>query len=256
MAKKKKLGFIGLGNMGYAIYKGAEKNFDCLAFDPFPRNEPGLQYSESMDELIGDSDCLLLCVKPFQVDTVLKTITKPVQLISIAAGVELTSIKSQLPIGSHVVRSMPNLPLMVGEGCLGYYGDEILYPLVIEIFQPLGMTLSVSKEELLDSITGLSGSGPALVFSFLQALAEGGVKSGLGYKESLDLAIQTTLGSVRYLKEERGKNPQIHPAELRNRVTSPGGTTIFGLAEWEKNAVSSGIIESVYAAYKRSQDLR
>jgi pyrroline-5-carboxylate reductase len=164
-------------------------------------------------------------------------------------------MRSNLPDGSLIIRTMPNLPLMVGEGCLGYYGDEKLYPALEEIFQEMGMIKRLSNEKLLDAVTGLSGSGPAFVFSFLHAMAEGGVKSGLTYTDSLDLALQTIKGSIEYFSREKQKNPNLHPGELRNRVTSPAGTTIYGLAEWEKNSVSSGIIESIFQAYLRSKQL-
>jgi pyrroline-5-carboxylate reductase len=252
---KIKLGFIGLGNMGYAIYKGVGNQFSTAAFDPFPRSEEGLNYVKDLENLIEFSDILILCVKPSQVVEVLSQIQRPVKLISIAAGITLDTMRNSLPKGSQIVRTMPNLPLMVGEGCLGYFGDEELYPSLEDIFLNMGMMKRVSTEKLLDAVTGLSGSGPAFVFSFLHAMAEGGVKSGLSYSDSLDLAMQTIKGSIEYFAIEKEKNPNLHPGELRNRVTSPAGTTIYGLAEWEKNSVSSGIMESIFQAYLRSKNL-
>jgi pyrroline-5-carboxylate reductase len=253
--RKRRIGFIGLGNMGTAIYKGLSHDFEKCAYDPYPRKDEGLEYKETLRELELTSDILLVAVKPNKVECVLKQLRESRTIISIAAGISWNQLKEWSPIGSKIIRTMPNLPLVAKHGALGYFGDSDAYDLVEEIFSPMGRTLNVDKESLLDAVTGLSGSGPAFVFSFIQSLAEGGVKSGLSYKDSLDLAITTVLGSVYYLKDERENNPNIHPHELRNRVTSPGGTTIFGLSEWEKNSVGYGISESVFQAYLRSKEL-
>lgn len=253
--KKIRIGFIGLGNMGRAIYKGLGNGFEKFAYDLYPKEEEGIYYKETLRELELASNVILVAVKPNQVESVLRQLTEPNSIISIAAGVSWSNLKEWSPIGSKIIRSMPNLPLVAKHGALGYFGDKEVYDMVEEIFSPMGRTLNVEKESLLDAVTGLSGSGPAFVFSFIQSLAEGGVKSGLSYNDSLDLAITTVLGSVYYLKDEREKNPNIHPYALRNRVTSPGGTTIFGLSEWEKNSVGYGISESVFQAYLRSKEL-
>ncbi len=250
-----KIGFIGFGRMGEAIWQGIRGDFLCFAYDIHPKQSSGIEFRPSLAELVDCTDVILLAVKPGQVPEVLRQIHRPIKLISIAAGISMNTMKTLLPEGSLVVRSMPNLPLMVGEGCLGYYGNRELYPYVQQIFSKLGLLIEVSSEDLLDAVTGLSGSGPAFVFSFLHSLAEGGVKCGLNYKESLDLAFQTVLGSLRYFQNEKSQNPDLHPIELRNRVTSPGGTTIYGLSEWERHSVSSGIIESVFQAYLRSREL-
>lgn len=253
--EKKRIGFIGLGNMGTAIYRALGEKFGKLAYDPNPRDEEGLEYVGSLAELTSQSDILVLAVKPAQVEAVLKSLSKPTTIISIAAGIVWKDLANWAPIGSQVVRTMPNLPLLVKQGVVGYYGDSNVDAIVEEIFSPMGKTIRLEKEELLDAITGLSGSGPAFVFSFVQALAEGGVQSGLSYSDSLDIALQTVRGSIEYMNALRCENPGLHPSELRNRVTSPGGTTIYGLAEWEKNSVHSGVMEAVYAATKRAREL-
>lgn len=249
-----KIGFIGLGNMGTAIWKAIRKRYECIAFDP-DQKQKGIEYYPNLLELSRDSDILILAVKPAVVYSVLRQLPKAVSLISIAAGVPIDKMRSVLPPGCQIVRTMPNLPLLVGKGAVAYYGDSALYPYVESIFSRLGLVIELPREDLLDAVTGLSGSGPAFVFSFIQALAEGGVKSGLSYKESLDLSLQTVLGSVEYVIQERRKNPNLNPIELRNRVTSPGGTTIFGLSTWEKNSTYYGIMESVYHATLRAKEL-
>lgn len=160
-------------------------------------------------------------------------------------------MRNSSPKGSSIVRIMPNLPILVEKGALGYFGDPELYATVREIFSPISYCLEVSKEELLDSVTGLSGSGPAYVFRFIQSLAEGGVASGLTYSQSLELSIHTVLGAASLLMEERGKDPDLHPEELKNRVTSPGGTTIAGLEELEK---TSSLIRSLQRLNERRKD--
>ena len=249
------VGFLGLGNMGSAIYRGLSNEFEKVAFDIQKKNDSSINYCDTIQDCINQSQILILAVKPNQIEDILTQFNSPKTIISIAAGIQYSFIKDKAPIGSQVIRTMPNLPIVYGKGVLAYYGDTEAYDTVEKIFSKLALTFALEKEIQMDAITGLSGSGPAFVFSFIQALAEGGVKSGLSYKQSLEVAIETVIGSAEYLKKEMQEKASTHPMELRNRVTSPGGTTIHGLAEWEKNAVNSGIIESVYQAYLRSKDL-
>lgn len=249
------VGFLGLGNMGSAIYLGLNDDFEKIAFDIHKKKDERFHYTESIEDCISKSDILILAVKPNTIEDVISKIKSPKTIISIAAGINFSYLKDKAPIGSHVIRTMPNLPIVYSKGVLAYYGDKEAYSVVEKIFAPISLTLTLEKESNMDAITGLSGSGPAFVFSFIQALAEGGVKSGLSYSQSLVIAIETVLGSAEYLKRELESKSATHPMELRNRVTSPGGTTIFGLAEWEKNSINSGILESVYQASLRSKNL-
>jgi len=249
------VGFLGLGNMGTAIYQALNDEFDKLAFDIHKKNDSSINYTDTIQECISQSDILILAVKPNQIEDILSRIQSPKTIISIAAGIPYSFLKDKASIGSKIIRTMPNLPIIYGKGVLAYFGDKEGYSIVEKIFAPIALTLSLDKENLIDAITGLSGSGPAFVFSFIHALAEGGVKSGLTYSQSLEVAVETVIGSAEYLKKELQSKSANHPMELRNRVTSPGGTTIYGLAEWEKNSVNSGIMESVYQAYLRSKNL-
>jgi pyrroline-5-carboxylate reductase len=252
---KKTIGFIGMGNMGKSIYQGLGGSYKKIAYDIVHKEDSSVEFVETMQECIEKSDILLIAVKPNQVIDVLKEIQSPKIIFSIAAGIGYKFIKNNTPIGSQVVRTMPNLPILVGRGVIAYYGDKEAYNLVESLFDSIALTVRLDKEEQMDAITGLSGSGPAFVFSFLQAMAEGGVKSGLNYKQALEIASETIQGSIQYFFDEFRKNPSTHPMELRNRVTSPGGTTIFGVAEWERAGVHSGILESVYQASLRSKNL-
>ncbi|MDV6236493.1 pyrroline-5-carboxylate reductase [Leptospira ellisii] len=254
---KHTIGIAGCGNMGGAIYSSLKKRYptQVLGYDPYLTSNKKIELVSSWEEFSSRSDLIVVCVKPGKVTELLGSILAPKRVISVAAGIGVETIRKNLPDGSKVVRVMPNLPLLVGEGAIGYYGDAELYGTVDEIFHSLGLTLPVASESLLDAVTGLSGSGPAYVFKFIQALAEGGVLSGLGYQEALDLSIQTVIGAAELLRKERKKDPQTHPEVWKNKVTSPGGTTIAGLAELERNGFSHGVLEAVRAASLRSKEL-
>lgn len=250
----RKVGIIGIGNMGYPIYKALVNKFKVAAFDPYLKRED-VNTAGSLKTLIEESEILILCVKPDKIVSVLKEIHSPKIILSIAAGITLSVLRKNAPENSKVVRLMPNLPLQINEGCTAYIGDEEAYPIVKEIFESLGLLVPVASENLIDAATGLAGSGPAYVFSFVQGLAEGGVKSGLTYKDSLAMSIQTIKGSIALLEEELKKDGNIHPYTLRNRVTSPGGTTIYGLNKLEENGFQYGLMEAVFAAYLRAGEL-
>jgi pyrroline-5-carboxylate reductase len=173
-------------------------------------------------------------------------------VISILAGVTLSQLEAafvQLP----VIRAMPNTPATVGAGItaisLGAYTNVKHHQIAQQVFSAVGEVVEVS-ETLMDAVTGLSGSGPAYVALLVEALADGGVASGLPRTIANQLALQTVLGTARLLEETK-----IHPAELKDRVTSPGGTTIAGIAQLERAGFRSALIEAVKAATARSQEL-
>jgi pyrroline-5-carboxylate reductase len=245
-----KVGILGLGNMGYAIYNGLKVKTQILAFDIEQKYEE-VNWVESAGELISKSDIIILCVKPNQVEESCREIPENKVVLSIAAGISLSKLKIYLSDKTKIARLMPNLPLQVGVGAIGFvtnhnFVDDIVYSL----FQDFSLIIKVKDEDQMDAITGLSGSGPAFVFSFLHAMAEGGVKCGLSYKDSLALSVQTMMGSCEYLKQV-----DIHPSELRDRVASPGGTTIHGLYSLEKNGFHHAIMDAVFSAYQRSKEL-
>ncbi|MBE7410769.1 MAG: pyrroline-5-carboxylate reductase [Leptospiraceae bacterium] len=249
-----KVGVIGLGNMGSAIFHSIKNDFKTSVYDPF-QNIQGVSQEENISTLSNKSDIIIVSVKPDKVFEVLKEIQSPKILISIAAGVTISDLQKNSYPESQIVRAMPNLPLTVKEGCIAYFGNKEAYPIVQKIFQNSGIVMELGSEKNLDAFTGLAGSGPAFVFTFIQSLAEGGVKSGLTYSDSLKAAIQTVKGSVKLLENEIDKFPQTHPYTLRNKVTSPGGTTIYGLDSLEKGNFSHSIISAVYKAYKRAVEI-
>ena len=262
------IGLIGCGKMGSALTLGAIKAgvFEpdqVLAYDPIPEAITALgsdvQAAGSLEEVIKGSDTLLLCVKPYQVTEILATVSSLVAspdkllVISIAAGVKISAMETSCQNKARIVRSMPNTPALVGEGAaafaLGSQATEADALFAEKLLGSIGIVYQV-KEAQLDTITGISGSGPAYVYTFIEALADGALLEGLPRDQALALATQTVLGAARMVAES-GE----HPALLRDRVTSPGGTTIAGLATLEEGAFRSTTIKAVKAATDKAREL-
>jgi pyrroline-5-carboxylate reductase len=173
-------------------------------------------------------------------------------IISIVAGVSLEVLEGSLP-NSRVIRVMPNTPTLVGAGMAALAPGSGVTPddltLALDMFGSVGQAVVV-EERLMDAVTGLSGSGPAFVAVFIEALADGGVKMGLPRPLALTLAIQTVRGTARLCHQE-----QLHPAVLKDLVTSPGGTTIAGLHALESSGFRGAVMDAVTAAAARSKEL-
>lgn len=198
---------------------------------------------------------LILCVKPGDVPEALREagdLTGKL-LISIAAGVPLRRLREWAPGAPRLIRVMPNTPALIGKGAAAYAAAEGAttedMAVTERIFGAVGVVVSV-KEELLDAVTGLSGSGPAFVYTVIEALADGGVLMGLPRDVALRLAAQTVLGAAAMVLETG-----MHPAQLRDQVTSPGGTTIAGIEVLEAAGMRAAIIGAVRAATERSSEL-
>jgi len=251
---KKTIGIFGIGNMGYPIYKNIPDIYETLVYDPYT-NHTDIPLESSSEVMIERSDILILCVKPDKIETVLRSIQSPKKIISIAAGITLSTIKMNSHSDSKAIRIMPNLPLVAGEGVVACFGDTDLVEEAKSIFQNTGLVIELNNENEIDIITALSGSGPAYVYTFLQALAEGGLKCGLSYTQSLQIAIQTVKGSIIYMENELKNNPTTHPYQLRNKVASPSGTTIYGLESLEKNGFTHSVMEAIFIGYLRAKEL-
>jgi pyrroline-5-carboxylate reductase len=203
-------------------------------------------------------ETVILAVKPQILSTVIEEVVDmlPIEpsplMISILAGVSLKQLENSFP-GVSIVRAMPNTPATVGAGMTAISCGGHLQPghhhIATRIFQAIGEVVEVS-ESLMDAVTGLSGSGPAYVALMVEALADGGVASGLPRAVAKQLALHTVLGSAKLIAETN-----IHPAELKDQVTSPGGTTIAGVRELERAGFRSAVIEAVKAATERSREL-
>lgn len=261
-----KVGIVGTGNMGQAILKGLLnaslfKPEEIVVYDIDKHkvedivNSYEVAAASDIRNLINLSEIVFICVKPKDFE---KSILPAQELfrdshivISVMAGITISQIKHIVKRG-HIIRTMPNTPALIGEGVVGVaydFEDKQIRDKVKNLLLSLGLVVEV-EEPLLDTVTGLSGSGPAYVFSFIDALAQGGVKMGLSYQQALEVAIQTVIGSAKLLKES-GE----HPAVLRDKVTSPAGTTIYALHELEKKGLKDAVISAVETATKRSKEL-
>jgi pyrroline-5-carboxylate reductase len=217
----------------------------------------GGQLVGSNQAVAAGADVLFLAVKPQQMADALAElrdhVTSEHLVISIAAGIPLATLAAGLGSGPRLVRVMPNTPCLVGEGasgyCLGPGATAADGELVGQLFSAVGRAFAVS-ESLLDAVTGLSGSGPAFVYLIIEALSDGGVRVGLPRDIALALAAQTVRGAAEMVLAT-GE----HPAVLKDAVTSPGGTTIAGLAALESGGARSALIAAVEAATKRSAEL-
>ncbi len=264
--RKNIIGCIGAGNMGAAVLARLSKSYDpklILAYDidagktDTLLREYGIGIASAPGELARQSTVIVIAVKPDGVASVLESIRERVTpdkvIVSIAAGVALSSIEGILGHAAKVVRVMPNMPALVGEGMSvispNRNVEEHLLKEVEHVFAHIGKVL-VLPEKLIDAVTGLSGSGPAYVFTFIQALADGGVKLGIPREASLLLAAQTVFGSARYLLET-GEDP----ITLRGKVASPGGATIEGIYALERSGFSGIVMDAVEKAALKSRKL-
>ncbi len=261
-----RIGIIGSGNMGKAIIKGLQSvkqrptimAWDALSDNQkFLKDELGVSVPQNNQELVSNSDIIILAVKPQVIDLVMAEIatslTSEKLLISIAAGVPCKRLEKALRAPVPTVRIMPNTPALINRGisaiAAGSHSDEKDLEITQNIFACLGETALV-PESAMDMVTAVSGSGPAYVFLVIEALLDAAVGLGMARDLARKLVIETVLGSTELLKES-GK----HPMELKDMVTSPGGTTIAGLAELEKNGLRHAFNEALKSACQRSQDL-
>lgn len=264
----KRIAFLGGGAMGSALLGGILKA-KLVAPSDVAFSEPdkarreknsqefGVQGFETNTEAVKFADILVMAVKPNVVPIVLNEIKGVLNskklLISIAAGVPTSKIESLLSGSIPVIRVMPNTAALVGEAASalsrGSYASESDLEIAEAILGAVGTTSKV-PESLLDAVTGLSGSGPAYAFIMIEALSDGGVQMGLPRAISTELAAQTLLGAAKMVLQT-GK----HPGALKDMVTSPGGTTIAGVAEMERAGVRSALFEAVKAATIRSEEL-
>jgi len=256
---------MGEALLSRLVAKGVYSPADVLVSEPqverraFLAKQYGIQVTEDNQAAAG-ADILLLAIKPQAFEAVVNGLAKSSQtskellplVISILAGTPLIKLEAAF-VGYPVVRAMPNTPATVGAGMTAIAPGSHTQPQHLQqaqqIFESVGEVVEV-PESLMDAVTGLSGSGPGFVAMMVEALIDGGVAAGLPRAIATKLALQTVRGTAQLLQESG-----MHPAELKDRVTSPGGTTIAGVAQLERSGFRSAVIEAVRAAYTRSQEL-
>ncbi|MBX3439969.1 MAG: pyrroline-5-carboxylate reductase [Planctomycetaceae bacterium] len=263
-----RIGFIGSGRMATALARGlistgftaakaiVASDVSELALQRFEQETGGTTAPDNAT-VLGQSDVIVLAVKPQQIPAVLQELKDRMRpdhlIVSIAAGVTLRTLQSGLGEQCRVVRVMPNSPCLVGAGAsafaCGARATTADAELVSTLLGTVGTAIPVA-ESLMDAVTGLSGSGPAYAFQMIEALSDGGVRVGLPREIATQLAAQTLLGAARMVLETGD-----HPGALKDAVTSPGGTTIAGLHAMERGGVRAALIDAVQAATERSREL-
>jgi pyrroline-5-carboxylate reductase len=268
MAPSPKFVFLGAGNMAEALVTGILKahlaspanisvtDISSIRLEYFQKTFQVHVGSNNADE-VKSADIVVLCVKPQVMDIVLSEIKDQLSqkhiLISVAAGYPLARIQQHVGGNVPLIRAMPNTPAVIQEGVTALAGSSGISPdhlqLAQSIFESVGKVVMV-EESLMDAVTGLSGSGPAYIYLVIEALTDGGVLVGLPRTVASVLAAQTVLGTARMVLESAE-----HPAVLKDRVTSPGGTTIAGLQQLETGKLRATFMKAVEAATARSHEL-
>lgn len=259
-----KIGFIGAGNMGEAYIEALYNENEVCFFDQseerkdYIKEKFGITACSSIEEVAASSEYIVIAVKPQGVIRVLTEIKKSPFLnsrtiISIVAGLKIGKMEDILGEEKKVVRVMPNTPALIKKGISGVtFGtnvtkdDEIS---ILKIIEATGKAVVVDEGQQ-DIVTAISGSGPAYVFALINSFAEGGVKLGMSKKNALELAVETFIGAAELIK-----NTGKHPEELKDMVTSPGGTTAAGLFKMEENGIRKAMIETVEAAFLKAKEL-
>jgi len=268
MIQEKNIGFIGTGNMGEAIVSGllsskssTPEKIICSDIRSdrldFVKAEYGVGTTRKNAEVVNASEIIIYSVKPQTMAKTLKETASCLDMsklvISIAAGVPLAAMEGCIKKDLRLIRVMPNIATFVKEGAAAIAGGQHALDEDLEmtktIFDSVGKSI-ILEEELMDAVTGLSGSGPAYIFLIVTALADAGVKMGLSRQDALFLSSQTILGSAKLLMETHE-----HPGKLRDRVTSPGGTAIAGIHTLEEGGLRTTLMNAVEVATNRSREL-
>lgn len=263
-----RIGLIGCGRMGSALIGGIAKSdittpADITVYDPHAEsieslvNQAGVAAAISNKDLAARAETILLAVKPQYVAVVLAEIAEAITpdhlIISIAAGVTVGKMEASCPAGTRIIRAMPNTPALIGLGATGIAPGSHATSADLQIARTLLESVGIvseTTEPQLDAVTGLSGSGPAYVYTLIESLTIQAEKEGLPADEALKLATQTVIGAARMVEQS-----DMTPRELVNQVTSPGGTTLAGLAALTEHGFENSIAAGVHAAAERSREI-
>lgn len=255
-----KIGFIGLGKMATAIIKGLEKtDFEILVAGRDPEKtarqaqELGVRALAQHSELVTQADLIVLAVKPQVLPSVLDKLTFHQPIMSMAAGVSLERLAELTDPSLPLIRIMPNINAQILQSttaiCRNQQVDDQLLDLAKTITNSFGSTFEIAEKDF-DSFTALAGSSPAYIYLFMEALALAGVKHGLPKDQVVDIVTQTVLASAQNLSQG-----QDSPHDLMDKISSPGGTTIAGLADLEKTGLTASVISGIDATIARAKEL-
>ncbi len=265
---KKVIGFIGCGNIAQAIIGSVIKS-EVFSVDNIIASAPslssreevekkyGIQTTEDNKEVASKSDYLVLAIKSFVYDAVLKEIKDYIRedaiIISIGAGITSNYLMENLNEGTKFIRAMPNTPILVGEGMTAFSTNKTIskedLDRILGIFNSTGKT-EVIDESLMNGFTSLSGSSPAYIFMLIEAMADAGVIEGIPRAKAYTMAAQAVLGSAKMVLETG-----LHPGELKDNVCSPAGTTIEAVASLEKNGFRAAIMEAIKVCADKSREM-
>lgn len=264
----KKLGLIGCGNMGLSmvggiVSSGLITSDNIMVADKYQpsleraKETYGVKATTENTELSEYADIIILALKPdlypIVIDEIKDCVKEDAIIVTIAAGKDLASTEEAFGKDVKVVRVMPNTPAMVGEGMAALSPNKHMTKEetaeIVQIFESFGEA-EIVPESLMDVVTGVSGSGPAYVFMFIEAMADGGVVKGMPRNQAYKFAAQTVLGAAKMVMET-GK----HPGELKDMVSSPGGTTIAAVAKLEEQGLRNAVIEGVKACTEKSIEM-
>ena len=257
-----KLGIIGAGNMGSSILKGVTasnflENKNIAIFDLNKEKieklskEYGVKKAENENELAEESDILVLSVKVLE--KIKNDLSKKTIVLSIVAGISIDFIENIIGTDKKVIRTMPNTPAQVMEGMTAVSFNQNIQEneksLIFKLLNSFGKSIEI-EERLMHAYTGISGSLPAYVYVFIEALADGGVLEGMPRNKAYEIIAQTVLGSAKMLLETKK-----HPGVLKDEVTSPGGTTITALKVLEDGKFRGTVMEAVKACTEKSKEM-
>ena len=266
--EKKKIGFIGAGNMGYPLLCGAVKCFGeeqalfrCAFEEENERvvKKTGVECATSLHDLVSRSSCVVLAIKPQFFEEVLSEISEDVFegqiFISLAPGITTNYLSEKLGPKAKIIRTMPNTPAQVLEGMTAIcYGDSKFSDeekqLATNLFETVGRTVEL-PEKLMDASIVANGSSPAFMYMMIEALADGAVKYGIPRNLAYEMVAQTMIGSAKMLLETKE-----HPGKLKDNVCSPAGTTIAGVAALEEYGFRNAVIKACDACYEKAVSMK
>lgn len=269
MLTNKKIAIIGVGKMGETLLNGMIKNnfvkkenvAGSTAQEEHAQElnkKYGIQTFIDNKEMISGKDIIIMAIKPQMMKKVLLEIKEVISekqlIISIAAATSTQFIEKCLEKNIPIIRAMPNTPALINEGmtvlCPGKYIDEEHVQMAIDIFGAIGLVEVIHQEELMDVVTALSGSGPAYTYIVIESLTEGGVRMGLPRELAKKLTAQTLLGAAKMVLETG-----MHPALLKDAVTTPAGVTVDGLMELEDGGIRVALIKAISRATEKSKEI-